>query len=238
MCRWARRLSTCQGSAATSCGCPANSVGRASRSPAVPLGFQVYSFRPGGHPYPDERVQHLWAVEAREVDAPSAEEAVRMRLWTSHGVWEPEDALQVLADYTGRWAVERVHHVLKQVVEIERTQLRSRAALWKWIHLATEAAVEIESMMRMAREAPEARAFEHVGREAVMTVQRAAPPLERMHQVEEVTMETFVRWTAMKGGYVDQKGQGPPGSQTLARGWARIEPVITALELGRIAMPP
>ena len=205
----------------------------------APLSYQVFERLISGHRKPTGSL-HLWMVHVREVNPPADVEAVEWMLWTTQCVETIEEALELVRDYNARWMIERVHHGLKQVYKLEQTQLRTRSALERWIHILTEAAVQLERVMKRSREEPEIAAIEEVSVEAVYAVMMAqpkAPNPETLKQLEEATLGEFTLWLALLGGYVNQKNQGPPGHIVLSRGWVLVQGLMQAIEIGRLSLP-
>ena len=49
------------------------------------------------------------------------------------------------------------------------------------------------------------------------------------------TLADVTRWIAELGGWIDQKGNGPPGATTLGRGLERLAQLTAALRLRKSA---
>ena len=140
---------------------------------------------------------NLWGVVASEIGAPDEESAIEWLLVTTQATETIEEALDLVHHYNGRWIIERFHHALKQVLKVSQTQLASKGALKKWIHMQSQAAMDIERTMRIARSAPKTKAVEEVSREAVyvvMAMQDEAPEPFKERSLESVTMKEFVLW--------------------------------------------
>jgi hypothetical protein len=91
----------------------------------------------------------VWAVLAREIDAPTNATAIEWMLLTTCEVSSFDQATEKLAWYTQRWGIEVYHRTLKSGCQIEQRQLgaadRIQACLaidmvvaWRILHLTRE----------------------------------------------------------------------------------------------------
>ena len=177
----------------------------------------------------------LWLVDALEREPPKGEKVSPAR-WTlicTGRINNLEDAIHLgTQTYGRRWAVERLHHCWKQVINAVETRLRNRESLESWVHMTIGAAVELEEMMMLSREQPELKAVEVLGRPMVEAIVSASPLKgAKKAKIEEVSLERAVAWLANIGGYIDRPSQGPPGHATIGRGLERIDALIRHLEL-------
>lgn len=90
--------------------------GRKARTARLALRFgRVEIKRPGdrkrGGGLPESVT--LWAVDAREINAPKGEEVAHWRLLTSHGAETIADAQRIVGFYRKRWTIEQVFRTMK-----------------------------------------------------------------------------------------------------------------------------
>jgi hypothetical protein len=168
----------------------------------------------------------VWAVERTK--SPSKIEWV---LFTNTATKTASDAIAVVQRYAWRWRIEDFHRTWKSgLCRVEQTQLRSTNAVIKWSTILAAVATRAERLRHRAREAPEAPASEELSADEIDAVVylknegRRAKPLS----AHGLTISTAVRWIADLGGYVGNRGSGPPGATTITRG---LERVLFAAEL-------
>lgn len=72
----------------------------------------------------------VWAVEAREIDAPLGQTPIHWRILTTHSVESFDQACQIIAWYGMRWHIEQVFRLMKQKgLSIEESDMESGKSL-------------------------------------------------------------------------------------------------------------
>ena len=162
----------------------------------------------------------LWltlnVVHVHEIDAPQGVEPVEWFLYTSEPVDTPQDVVQVVEDYRGRWPIEEFNKALKTGCSLEERQLESYRALLNALCIFIPMAWQMLLLRTLARTSPNARA------ETVLTLSQIevlrelgtqkVPPNPNVSQV--------LIAVAILGGYVPNK-RGP-GWLTLGRGLEKL----------------
>ena len=209
-----------------------------ARQVGVEVKFGPVTVTATGNPVTGKRTKarrelHLWMVQAQ--DAKSEE---GWQLLCTQGIETVDQALAVVLEgYSWRWSIERFHHGWKQVMEVEKSWLRSEQALKTWMHVTAGAAVNIEYLMTVSREEPGRPALELMERALVETIQLVTPAKEAKTMApEEVEIGEAVRWLAQIGGYVFTPSQGPPGHITISRGMESICHMVAMLSQGLISI--
>ena len=168
----------------------------------------------------------LWAVYATEVNPPSDKDAVEWMLFTTLEVNDFEQALEKIEWYKKRWGIEEYHRTLKSGCRIENRQLGDRTVWENCLAIDLVVAWRIEHIKRLSRQKPQAPctvAFEEHEWQALLAYKRPDQPLPSTPpSVREIT-----RLTAELGGFLGRKGDGEPGSTTLARGLQRLRDIAT-----------
>lgn len=173
----------------------------------------------------------LNAVLAREQSPPVGQKAIEWMLLTNRPVETTEDLAQIIYGYSLRWRIEDFHRTWKSgACNVERMQLRSVAAAIKWATILAAVAVRIERIKLLSREQPEllaASEFSRVELRAIVLLRfgKKAPPGSDAPSLGKAT-----QWLAEIGGYTGKSSGGPPGSVTLARGFAQVNAVVRALQ--------
>lgn len=167
----------------------------------------------------------LWAVYAVEAGTePSAKEKLEWMLLTSLEVKSVEDAFRVLDYYKQRWGIERFHKVLKSGCRIEDRQLGEARSLEACLAIDAMVAWRIYFACHLAREVPEAPCtifFEEDEWKALTAFNKR----QRAPAGRAPTLKEMVQLVAGLGGWLGRKGDGPPGTQTLWRGFQRLDDI-------------
>lgn len=170
----------------------------------------------------------LWAVYALEAGTePNAKEQLQWMLLTTLEVQSLQQALQVIDYYKQRWGIERFHKVLKSGCRIEDRQLGDARSLEACLAIDAMVAWRIYFACHLAREVPEAPCtifFEEEEWKALTAFRRRRPqPAE-----QPPTLKAMVELVAALGGWLGRKGDGPPGTETLWRGFQRLDDITEA----------
>ncbi len=174
----------------------------------------------------------LWAVHVKEIDPPSAKEAIEWMLLTTLEVNNYEQAIEKIDWYNKRWGIEEYHKTLKSVCRIEDRQLGDRTVWQNCLAIDLVVAWRIEHVKKLARTKPQAPctiAFDEREWQAVFALRRPHQPLPSTPpSVREMT-----RLTAELGGFLGRKSDGEPGSITLGRGLQRLHDIVTGFSLAQ-----
>lgn len=173
----------------------------------------------------------VWAVRVWEPSPPDGAEPVEWLLVTTVPVVTVDAAWQRVDWSTCRWLIEELHKGLKTGCRIERTQLRERAGIERLLAVLLPVAVRLLQLRALSRHQPHAPA-ERVADAATV---RLVAQLSRQPPAE--TVARFAAQVARLGGYQDRRGDGPPGWQTLWRGWQRVESAQATLAMLDLAVP-
>jgi len=173
----------------------------------------------------------LSAVSVREVGhVPDSRQRICWRLLTSASVVSFADAMTVIRSYTFRWRVEEFHRTWKSGgCNVERSQLRSYAALRRWATILAAVATRVERLKRLSRATPDVDALTEIS-QAEIDLAIAYTEDKRHKPGDTISLKQAVRLIAMVGGYMGRNSDGPPGSITLKRGLERLAPALKALE--------
>lgn len=164
----------------------------------------------------------VWAILAKEVDAPEGVIPLKWMLLTTIEVATFEQAIEKLAWYTGRWGIEVYHKTLKSGCKIEERQLGSADRIEACLAIDMVVAWRIYHLTKLGRETPDVPCtvfFEDSEWKALVTykTQNAIPP-EKPPSLREAT-----RMVASLGGFLGRKSDGEPGTQTLWLGLQRLD---------------
>jgi hypothetical protein len=172
----------------------------------------------------------IYVVAATEVDTtPAGEEPIHWALYTTFAVDSAEQAIQVVLVYALRWRIEQFHHVWKTgACRVEDTQLRDLDHIMRWARILASVAVRILRLTYLGRTTPQTPATVELRPVEIQAVILLRKPhgVRRQHIP---TIGVVMQWIAELGGYRGKSSGGPPGARVIARGLARIEPIVEVL---------
>lgn len=158
-------------------------------------------------------------VFVREVSPPMEDAAVEWQLVTSLPIEAIDQVRQVIQYYCVRWMIEVFFRVLKSGCRVEQRRFEHLDRLLPCLAVYLIVAWRTLFVCRLARSGPEMSCeavFEPAEWKAVwQVVHRTAPPRTPPSLVEMVGL------VAQLGGYVNRRGAGPPGPQTVWIGLQR-----------------
>jgi len=164
----------------------------------------------------------MWAVLAREVDAPAGVEPVEWMLLSTLPVDSFESAVEKLRWYAGRWGIEVFHRVLKSGCQIETRQLAGADRLEACLAIDMVVAWRIHHLTKLGRETPNVACTvyfeEHEWKALVAYVTQNATPPSQPPSLREA-----LRMVASLGGFLGRKSDGEPGTQTTWLGLQRLD---------------
>lgn len=189
-------------------------------------------YRPGQQ-LPDVEVT---ALLAQEDHPPAGEEPISWVLLTSLPVDSAEQAGEILQWYLCRWQIEVFFKILKSGCKVEDLQLERLERLEPALAFYMIIAWRVLYLTMLGRTCPELPCnvvFAEEEWQAVYIVAKRQPPPEVPPSLDEM-----VRMVAGFGGFLNRKGDGFPGPQTLWIGLQRSRDFVLALEAQRTLQNP
>lgn len=175
----------------------------------------------------------LSVVRIWEDDAPAGVEPLEWILGTDLGDVSAAALVRYQAWYEWRWrAMEEYHKVQKTGCRIEDVRFATPERLLAAIALLSVVAVRVLQMRWAWAASPDAPATAIAGEDevAAVTAARPGPPIR--------TVKQFVSRVAGLGGYLGRTCDGPPGWQSLWRGYQRLADILLGYDLAhRQALP-
>lgn len=176
------------------------------------------------------RVNAIWVHEVRTV--PRGEKPLDWVLLTNLPVATMAQVQTVIALYCRRWGIEEFHKTWKSgACNVEDSRLHSAEALAKWAIILASVAVRIERLKRLSRETPDAPATVELSDgeiRAIIWLKRRRKKRTETIPKSTPSLRDAVRWMAEIGGYTGYGG--PPGIQTIGRGYDRISLLAEYME--------
>lgn len=174
---------------------------------------------PQGHP--EKAPIEVTALLARELNPPAGETPIEWLLLTNLAVRTQAQAEEKLSWYLARWQIEIFFRILKSGCKIEELQLEKLERLEPAIMLYMLIAWRVLYLTLIGRECPElpcSLILDEEEWQAVYIVSRQAPPPETPPTINEM-----IRMIAGLGGFINRKGDGMPGPQTIWIGLQRSQ---------------
>jgi len=184
---------------------------------------------------PPSRKPHLapvpvWAVLAREMNAPEGVEPLEWMLLTTVQVKHKDDAFQRLSWYARRWGIEVYHRILKSGCCVEARQLENSRRLSNCLAIDLIVAWRIFHIVTMGEQTPDVPCTIYFApsewRALVTFVTKTKVPPPQPPSLNEA-----VRMLATLGGHLGRKHDRHPGAEVLWRGMARLADIDAAYEL-------
>ncbi len=172
----------------------------------------------------------LWAVWAREAEAPPTGERIEWMLLTTVPVTTLAEALERLAWYTIRWGIEVYHRTLKSGCKVEERQLGHADRIETCLAIDLVVAWRIFHLAKLGRETPEVPCtvfFEQAEWKALVAyvTHNPKPP------AQPPTLREAMRLVASLGGFLGRKGDAEPGTKSLWLGLQRLDDLAAMWKL-------
>ncbi len=203
-----------------------------ARTARVTVSFQAATLHPPAHSRRKPRLQVCLIRVWEPNPPPEVSEPLEWILVTSVPTPTMRAAWERAAWYRCRWLAEDYHQCLKTGCRLEQRQLQSYAALVRLLGFLALIAVRLLQLREIARLAPERLAREVLPANLVRVVAHLAAVL-----VEDLTLGTFWRTVAQRGGHQGRKGDGLPGWKTIWRGWLEVQQLLEGVHLAA-HLPP
>jgi hypothetical protein len=190
-------------------------------------------------PYrPDGKLENVLVhvVWAREEHPPAGEEAIEWVLATSLPVTTFAESQTVLEYYCCRWEIEIYFRVLKSGCGVEKLQLEKQSRFEVCLAMYLIVAWRVLHVLMMGREHPEWTCdvvFSEAEWKSVYVIVRGKPAPLTPPKLGE-----FIEWLAELGGYLNRKGDGPPGPKAIWIGLQRMSDFVLAWNAFTSLPPP
>jgi hypothetical protein len=184
--------------------------------------------KPGGG-HRDVPVYAVWLRELGRI--PQGQERLEWMLLTSWPIETIADARRVVGWYLKRWRIEDHHKAWKgSGSNIEKTALRSRAAIERWMTIHAAVSARALQLIHAARDPEQAQkpATEVFSQWEIHGLRALRSGFNRSTP-DDLNVEQAVTMVAEQGGFVPQKGRRP-GPKVLQRGLERVGVAADAIE--------
>lgn len=203
------------------------SHGKPARETPLQISFGPLTLLP---PWNDPRGKKeplsLWGVRVWEDEAPEGEEALEWIVLTSVETQTPHDAWERVCWYRCRWVGEEYHPCLKTGCRIEQRHVQTADRLMRLLGWLSPLAVRLVQLRDLARTEPNRPAYEVIDPQTLAVLAAHADLL-----AATLSAQTFWIEVARMGGYLDRRGDGPPGWKTLWKGWLHLQTLLDGVHL-------
>jgi hypothetical protein len=177
----------------------------------------------------------MWAVFAQEFDIrQEVKEPIDWMLLTTVPTGTFEDACKRIAWYSKRWGIEVYHRTLKSGCRIEDRRLENTDRLEACLAIDFVVAWRIYWLTKQGRETPDIPCDVFLNEDewqALWAYVKNEPP-----PVEPPPIGQIIPMIASLGGYLNRKGDGPPGTTTMWRGLIRLQAMAEGFNLCKAQM--
>lgn len=214
-------------------------VGRGCRRAQIEVRYvEVEIVAPGANKGREKPSVRMWAIEARERNAPLGVEPIGWRLLTTHRLETSADAERIINYYRQRWQIEQLFRVLKkQGLDIESSELEEIESIKKLSVLGLGVAVKTLQLKRSLEQPSGEQRLEIVfNEEEISCLEQLNKKLEgrtkrqqNPYQKQELGYGAWIM--ARLGGWKGYESQRPPGVITIKRGLQRFETIFVGFSL-------
>jgi len=166
-------------------------------------------------------------VMAQEINPPESETPIQWLLLTNREVTTLEQAEMMLDWYLCRWQIEVFFRILKSGCKVEELQLEKIERLELAVMFYMLIAWRVHYFTMIGRDCPEMSCdliLDEEEWQAVYIVARQQPPPQKPPTINEM-----LRMIAGFGGFLNRKGDGMPGPQTIWIGLQRSKDFVLAI---------
>jgi len=172
----------------------------------------------------------MWAVFAQEIEfGEDVDTPIEWMLLTTVPTKTFKNACQRIAWYSKRWGIEVYHRTLKSGCRIEDRRLASTDRLEACLAIDCVVAWRIYWLTKQGRETPNIPCDEFLNEAEWQVlwayVKKQHPP------VKPPPIGQITPMIASLGGYLNRKGDGPPGTTTMWRGLVRLQAMADGFSL-------
>ncbi|HWL94473.1 MAG TPA: hypothetical protein VNT79_13190 [Phycisphaerae bacterium] len=165
-----------------------------------------------------------------EIDPPQGADQIEWVLLTDQPLSDFAAARVLVDYYSRRWIIEEWHPVEKTGCGLEAAQLKMADALKR---LAALTAVVAVRLLQLRDAAQSAVPSDDAATLAQLVLETWIHVVARSAKCKpsELTPKLFWLTLAKRGGYLARKSDGPPGWQTIWRGWYDLMLLVAGYEM-------
>jgi hypothetical protein len=200
-----------------------------AREACVVLAWAETTIRPPKNGSPESRRRgpiKVWVLRVWEEIPPMGVEALEWVLLSSLPITCLPKATRATAWYSCRWLCEDYHQCLKTGCGVEHTQLDDGADIKRLLGFSVPIAARLLQLRQSARQTPDLPATAVVEPLMVEVLAR-----REKRDAQNLTVLQFWREVARLGGHQGRRRDGPPGWQTIWKGWRLLSDLTEGARL-------
>ena len=174
----------------------------------------------------------MWAVLAKEIEAgENVKDPLEWILLTTVKTETFEDACKRIAWYSKRWGIETYHRTLKSGCRIEDRRLENADRLEACLAIDFVVAWRIFWMTKQGREIPDIPCDVFLSEDEwqVLWIKINKGPIP----AKPPSIGQVLPMIGALGGYLNRKGDGPPGTTSMWRGLTRLQSMAEGYALAK-----
>ena len=204
--------------------------GRKERKVLVSLRGGAYTVLPPKARNRSGESRRVNVVSIREEQPPLGEDPVEWVLLTSEPIETPDDLLDIMNHYCGRWKIEEWHKALKTGCRIEARQLEEWNRLDVLLGVFSVLAWRLLALRDAARQDPEGPVKDLLSPAQSRIIEKMNPSMGTHPGARD-----YLLAVAKLGGFLGRKRDGNPGWITLWRGLSRLNDIEVGFNLAHPA---
>ena len=190
--------------------------------------------RPSSSNQSPAKTNTLSVVHVVEENPPEDQPEVEWRLWTTEPIETADDVLAIVDAYRARWRVEEYFKALKTGCALEKRQLETHEALVRTLFLFAPIAWRLLRLRNVAQRDDDTPAEKTISSIQLRCLALALKKFRKKELPPEPTARNVMFAIASLGGHL--KRNGPPGWQTLGRGFDKLLALEAGFQLAMEAM--
>jgi hypothetical protein len=199
--------------------------GREARTAQMDVKFDSFKMNPPRN-NPKHKTEALpdiqmYAIHALEKHPPEGEDPVEWMLLTNQPITTFSEACERLRWYSLRWRIEMYFKVLKSGFRVESCRLGTADRLICYLTVMSIVAWRLFMITLIARTNPSLPGSDLLS-ELECTILVAKSSRNGSLPLTSPSIAEVIISIAKLGGYLARKGDGPPGTLVLWRGWKRL----------------
>jgi hypothetical protein len=174
----------------------------------------------------------LTVLHATERGKPRGRDPIDWKLITNLSVNSRAEAIEKLEWYALRWKIEVFHKILKSGCQAEQSKLRTAERLVNLLAMFCILSWRIFWLTMINRAAPNAKASLALTALEIELLQRLFPTPDARQRTRPPPLQSCLLQLARLGGYLNRRGDAPPGNTVMWRGMARLTDIEIGFQMG------
>jgi hypothetical protein len=174
----------------------------------------------------------LTVLHATERGKPRGRDPIDWKLITNLSVNSRAEAIEKLQWYALRWKIEVFHKILKSGCQAEQSKLRTAERLVNLLAMFCVLSWRIFWLTMILRSAPNAIASLAFTDLEIQLLQKLVRDRSARECARPPPLKSCLLQLARLGGYLNRRGDAPPGNTVMWRGMARLSDIEIGFQMG------